>query len=120
MRGSRRRSGPTAAPRASRGQPATWHASAVTLAAQGLALQPSDTALSSVELECETPGSGLQVTTRNIDGLTADEYAALTTRSGSPQAGDVLSALYVAFGRIARGEITRLITGRQPALALLR
>ncbi len=42
---------------------------------QGVPLQSSDEALSSVQLTCGAPGSGLTVSTRNIGRLTPAEYA---------------------------------------------
>ncbi|MBV9892646.1 MAG: DUF1002 domain-containing protein [Chloroflexi bacterium] len=52
------------------------------LAAQGVAPQPSDAAISSVRLMCGAPATGLVVSTHNIDHLAPAEYASALIIAG--------------------------------------
>lgn len=62
------------------------------LSIQGVALQPSDAALSSVQLVCGAPGSGLAVSTRNISRLTPAEYAAALIVAGLEDGSVIVAA----------------------------
>jgi uncharacterized protein YpuA (DUF1002 family) len=63
-----------------------------TLRAQGIPVQPGDQAISSVELVCEAPGSGLHVQTRNITRIAAPEYAGALLIAGLQDASVTIAA----------------------------
>jgi RNA polymerase sigma-70 factor (ECF subfamily) len=63
-----------------------------TLTAQGIAVRPTDEAISSVELVCGPVGSGLQVQTRNITRISAPAYAGALLTAGVQDASVTIAA----------------------------
>ena len=63
-----------------------------TLAARGMTPAPSDTAMSSVAITCEPPGSGVQVRTAHIAHVTADTYRQLLIAAGVQDASVIVAA----------------------------
>jgi uncharacterized protein YpuA (DUF1002 family) len=62
------------------------------LRGEGVPVQSSDQAISSVALVCGTPGSGLEIQTRNITGMPAPEYAGALLTAGLKNASVTIAA----------------------------